>query len=159
VAEVFGMSVFDRIRLFMSRPSPQTVEQMVLSAFQSSTPAEAWKLASEGHDVLPRLIEVSWLNNTLVRPWAKSIIRRNWDYVRYYLVGVASDPLSGPNGILLRMKQSSSPLFEVFDSEAGRAWLAWTCYRLAVFFRDYSEVKDKDPIVPPPFPNVIRVQT
>ncbi len=156
VAEVFRMTVLDRVRMFMSRPSPETVESMILSSFTSYSPADTWKLIEYGHNVIPGLVDVAWLDNVFVRPWAKSIIRRNWDYVRYYLIGVASDPQSGPNGLLLRMKLNDSPIFGVFDTPQGRAWLAWTCYHIAVFFRTYSEVKDPEPIVAPDFPDPIR---
>ena len=54
------------------------------------------------------------------------------------------------------MLRSGSWLASVFSTPAGWAWLEWTGYNLAVYLRDYSKVRDNEPITPPPVPDPIR---
>lgn len=167
-AEVLGMGWMDRVRLFLSRPDPDTTEKMILAGFASFTPAQAYNAVETGLDILPITIKEGWLDSFVVRPWARRIIRRNWfptkredgtlnqDGIRYLLVGHRNDPMSGPPGILGRMQSSGSWLVSVFATPAGWAWLCWTCYWLATFLRTYSKVDDPEPITEPPFPDPIR---
>ena len=154
--DVLSMGWMERARLFLSEPSPETVEDLILSGFASFTPSQAYHAVANGIDVLPITIKEAWLNSVIIRPWAKRIIRRNWKTIRNLLVGHLNDPMSGPPGILGRMLRSQSWLGSVFSTPAGWQWLSWTCFNLAVYLQDYAKITDGEPITPPPFPNPIK---
>lgn len=156
---VLSMGWMERARLFLSEPSPETVEDLILSGFASFTPSQAYHAVANGIDVLPITIQKAWLNSWVVRPWARRVIKRNWKTIRHLLVGSAIDPMSGPPGILGRMLRSQSWLGAIFSTPAGWAFLEWSCYNLAVYLRDYAKIPDNEPITPPPMPDPIHHET
>lgn len=156
MAKFFRMGVWERVKLFIGQPSPDVVEYMVMSGLTGLPPAKAAQYIRDGVDILPNIIRVGWFDRGVIKPWIRLIIRKNWDYIRYYLVGYDTVPESGPPGLIARMHKADSVLYPLFKTEAGWRWLSWSCYHLAIYLRDYVGMKDDGSLHPPPFPDPIR---
>ncbi|MGI0066828.1 MAG: hypothetical protein ACREB9_00150 [Thermoplasmata archaeon] len=142
IRHLYDMSMWEKIDLFLFQAvPPEYVEELVIGGFASWPPAEALAAVREGRDMRPPVAKEAWLYNIFARPWAIKMVYRNWTTMRFFLVGWANDPSSGPPGVLRRMRAEQSALAPIFSTDQGYRWLEWTCHNLAVFFHNYASIR------------------
>lgn len=140
-AQLWAQSVGERIQLLLD-PKPETAANFIRAGIESFDVQDLAVFIHTDRDLIPLLYEWMQLDDKLVAPWAKSIIRIWWPQI----FAAAMNPAQ----LLEDIRRHDPAKAAVLDIPKGRAWFNWTIFNLLTFFRAYAEIKGDGIIQPPP---------
>src|ERR1700675_4438860 len=79
-ASLWAKSVGERIRLLID-PSPQTASDFIRAGIESVGVEDLAYFIETDQDIIPVLYEWLELDNGIVRPWARSVVRIWWPQI------------------------------------------------------------------------------
>ena len=121
-----------------------TVQEYLLGAIESFTPAQLVQAVNEHYDVMPGLQEKMGMRSKIAAPIAKAVIKNNRRQI--------FELLTNPGKALLAIEANDQQKATILRTPEGWTWWTHSIYHVTIFLQEFAKVYQDYTFMPPPTP-------